>query len=70
MSVKSSVDTNILLRYLWKDVDAQVKKVRKLFLDSEQILYVSDLVLAEVIFNLQSKAVSRTNILESIRALS
>lgn len=68
--MKSSVDTNIILRYLWKDVDAQVKKVRKLFLDSEQILYVSDLVLAEVIFNLQSKGVARTNILEAIRALS
>lgn len=57
--MNSSLDTNVLLRYIWGDVPAQQRKAVKLLSDESQVFYVSDLVVAEVIFNLQVRQVPR-----------
>ena len=62
--MNASLDTNILLRYILKDIPSQVKKTEELLRDKSQIFYISDLVLAEVIFNLQSVNMPRKNIVE------
>lgn len=55
----SSLDTNILLRYIWNDTPEQRDAVSALINDKPQTLYVSDLVVAEVIFNLESSGAKR-----------
>lgn len=65
----SSLDTNLILRYLLNDVPAQTKKVRKLLSSENQNFYIYDLVLAEVIFNLQSQDYPRKIIVESLKTL-
>lgn len=67
--MNSSLDTNIIMRYLWDDTPDQCKKVKKLFADDSQTLHISDLVLAEVVFNLQSKKVPRSNIVNALRGI-
>lgn len=52
-----SLDANILLRYLLKDVPAQREAIRHYFLearDQEAIVYVSVLVFSEVLYTLMS----------------
>jgi len=46
------IDTNILLRYLTKDDEAQVRRVRELFETGQQFL-VSDVVLTEAVWVLK-----------------
>ena len=58
----SSLDTNILMRYIWKDVPSQYEKAAKLLDDTEQIFYISDLVIAEVVFNLKADHLHRKSI--------
>lgn len=65
----SSLDTNILMRYIWRDVPGQREKAIKLLDDTDQIFYISDLVIAEIAFNLKSDHIRRSsiaNILENI----
>ena len=67
--MNSSLDTNIVLRYLWDDNHAQSAKVKRLFADGSQTLYVSDLVFAEVIFNLQTRKIPRADIVAVMNGL-
>ena len=45
---KSSLDTNLICRFLLNDVPAQREKVKSLLLDESQEFYVNDAVVAEV----------------------
>jgi predicted nucleic-acid-binding protein len=47
-----SLDTNVVLRYLLKDVPAQYARAKRLFARSP--LYVSDVVVAEAVFVLEN----------------
>lgn len=58
----ASLDTNIILRYIWRDVPGQRERAIALMDDENQIFYVSDLVVAEVIFNLQVDHLKRNSI--------
>ncbi len=49
-----SIDTNVLLRYLLQDDEAQSKKANKLFSGQYKIL-ITDIVLAETIWTLKGK---------------
>ena len=62
--MNSSLDTNVLLRYILNDVPEQTRKAVKLLGDESQIFHVSDVVIAEVIFNLQIAELSRKDIAE------
>ena len=64
--MNSSLDTNIILRYILEDVPKQSVKAEKLLGDQEQIFHISDLVLAEVIFNLQCYEMPRENIVDAL----
>ena len=65
----ASLDTNILLRYILEDAPHQCEKVKKLILNQEQPFYISDLVLAEVVFNLQGTKMPRKNIVSILSRL-
>ncbi len=67
--MNSSLDTNIILRYIFNDIPAQCEKAKKLFSDPSQTLYVSDLVVSEVIFNLQTRKVPRPDIMKILKSL-
>lgn len=67
--MNSSLDTNILLRYIWDDVPGQCERVKKLLKDDSQVLHISDLVVAEVIFNLQTREPMRARIVEIIESI-
>lgn len=67
--MECSLDTNLLLRYIWKDIPSQTKKAEKLLNDQSQIFYISDLVIAEVVFNLQGTDAPRKNIVGILRQL-
>lgn len=65
----ASLDTNVLMRYIWKDVPGQREKAIELIDDEEQTFHVSDLVISEVVFNLKMDRLRRKTIvgvLESI----
>jgi len=49
-----SIDTNVLLRYLLQDDEAQSKKANKLFSGQDKIL-ITDIVLAETMWTLKGK---------------
>ncbi|WKZ30659.1 MAG: PIN domain-containing protein [Candidatus Dojkabacteria bacterium] len=54
---KSLIDTNILLRFLTQDVKSQADAAERLFESSEDgSLFIPDLVVAEIVFILQSSA--------------
>ena len=67
--MKSSLDTNIILRYLWKDVPGQREKATALLDDETQTFYISDMVVAEVIFNLQMDKLKRSTIVNILNQL-
>ena len=60
----SSLDTNILMRYIWKDVPGQREKAIKLLDGTDQIFYISDLVIAEIVFNLKADHLRRKTIVK------
>ncbi|MBQ9180879.1 PIN domain-containing protein [Candidatus Saccharibacteria bacterium] len=60
--MNSSLDTNILMRYIWRDVPAQLARAIKLIDDENQVFHISDMVVAEVIFNLQMDHLHRKSI--------
>ena len=67
----TSLDTNILMRYIWKDVPGQREKAIALMDDESQTFYISDLVVAELAFNLKCENLRRktvARVLESILA--
>jgi predicted nucleic-acid-binding protein len=68
-----ALDTNILVRFLIQDDKKQCARINRLFESTEQdkeVLYVSLLVVLELIWVLQSVyAVKRGEILEAINAL-
>ena len=49
-----AIDTNVVLRYLLVDDEIQAKKATKL-IDSNESVYVSNVVLAETIWTLKGK---------------
>ena len=65
----SSLDTNVLLRYIWKDMPGQRERAIKLIDDSDQDFYISDLVIAEVIFNLKADRLKRKSIVGILNAI-
>lgn len=67
MPLVSSLDTNILMRYIWNDVPSQCAKVKKLLADSSQTFRISDMVIAEVVHNLQSWKIRRSSIAGVVR---
>lgn len=62
--MNSSLDTNILLRYIWRDVPSQQASVNRLFDDKSQRFYISDMVVAELIFNLQNDKLKHNEIVD------
>lgn len=62
--MNSSLDTNILLRYIWRDVPSQQASVNRLFDDTSQRFYISDMVVAELIFNLQNDKMKHNEIVD------
>jgi len=69
MSLESSLDTNILMRYIWNDIPSQCDKIKKLFASSDETFRISDMVIAEVVHNLQSWKVRRSSIVDSINSI-
>ncbi len=67
--MKSSLDTNIILRYIWRDVPGQREQAIKLLDDDSQVFHISDLVIAEVIFNLQIDHLKRSTIIDILNSL-
>ncbi len=68
--MKSSLDTNILLRYIWHDVPGQREKAAALIDDTTQTFAISDLTISEIIFNLQIDHIKRSSIVEIINELA
>lgn len=64
--MNSSLDANIILRYILEDIPKQSKMVEELLKDQEQIFHISDLVLTEVVFNLQCYEMPRENIVGTL----
>ena len=62
----SSLDTNILLRYIWKDVPGQREKATELLYGPDGMFYISDLVVSEIIYNLQLDNLRRSSIVGAI----
>ncbi|MBQ8985485.1 PIN domain-containing protein [Candidatus Saccharibacteria bacterium] len=58
----SSLDTNILLRYIWKDVPGQREKAAELLNTPDKMFYISDLVVSELVYNLQLDDLRRSSI--------
>ena len=58
----ASLDTNILMRYIWKDVPGQREKAIRLIDDENQTFHVSDLVISELAFNLKMDHIRRKTI--------
>ena len=65
--MNSSLDTNIILRYIWKDVPGQREKAIKLMDDETQNFRISDLVVSEVVFNLKSDHLHRSSIVNVLQ---
>ena len=65
----ASLDTNILMRYIWKDVPGQREKAIALLDDETEIFCISDLVISEVVFNLKSSRLHRKSIVGIIEAI-
>lgn len=65
----SSLDTNVILRYVWKDVPGQREKAINLIDDDSCTFYISDLVLSEVIFNLKNDHLRRSTIVNILNGL-
>lgn len=61
--MNSSLDTNILLRYILNDIPSQRKVAFSLINDVSQSFFVSDFVTSEVIYNLQVRNISRKDII-------
>ena len=65
----ASLDTNILMRYIWKDVPGQREKAIALLDNESESFYISDLVISEVVFNLESFRLRRKSIVGIIEAI-
>ena len=65
----AALDTNILMRYIWKDVPGQREKAIALLDDEAETFYISDLVISEVVFNLKSSRLHRKSIVGIIEAI-
>ena len=57
-----TLDTNIVLRYIWEDVPGQREKVERLLNDKETMFCIPDYVIPEVIYNLQQSYIRRSSI--------
>lgn len=68
LNVVGSLDTNIILRWLFDDVPAQTTKVDKLIGEGE-FLRVSNLAIAEVVYILEAKGFTRSEIKTIIKRL-
>lgn len=65
-----TLDTNIVLRYIWKDVPGQREKVEKLLDEENSMFYIPDFVVSEVIFNLQQSNLRRSSIVGTLYELA
>ena len=67
---RESLDTNILLRLILKDVPGQCKKIMDLFMRHGYIYDVSDLAITEAVYVMQSSyALSREEIVDGLGRL-
>ncbi len=64
-----SLDTNILLRYIWKDVPGQREKTIALLDDETQTFHISDMIISEIIFNLKASHLHRKTIVNIILSI-
>lgn len=69
MTRNASLDTNALLRLILNDIPEQRKKVIDLLNLPDIEYHVSDLVVAEIIFNLQTFGYTRKFISEKVQKL-
>jgi predicted nucleic acid-binding protein len=67
--LEGTLDTNILLRFLLGDVPKQSAEARKL-IEQPRIWHVSVLSIAEIVFILEGKGFSRSEIKQNIAVLS
>lgn len=65
----SSLDTNILLRYILNDVPHQRAQAVRLLDDQSQTFRICAPVIAEIIFNLQKAGATRTEIADALAQL-
>lgn len=65
-----SLDTNVIMRYIWKDVPGLREKANELLDTPGMSFFVSDMVVSEVIFNLQSDHVRRNTIVAILNELA
>lgn len=66
----SSLDTCIIMRYIWNDVPEQAQKVNLLLNDKEKSFYISDLVVSELVYNLQVANLRRSSIVGVLHELA
>lgn len=66
----SSLDTNVLMRYIWADLPEQYEKATKLIDKEDQTFYVSDMVVAEIIHNLKISHIRRSSLVGTIEKLA
>jgi len=69
LALEGTLDTNVLLRFLLADVPAQSAKARRL-IERPKNWHVSLLSIAEVVFVLEGKGFTRTEIKQNIAVLS
>lgn len=65
LNIEGSLDTNIILRWIFGDVPSQTKITDKL-INSGKNLRVSKLVIAEVVYILEAKGFTRREIFETL----
>ena len=65
-----SLDTNVIMRHIWEDVPGLREKANELLNAPGKIFYVSDMVVSEVIFNLQSDNMRRSTIVAILTELA
>ncbi len=66
----NAIDTNVLLRYLLRDDEAQAERVRRVFEGGERVL-ITDVVLAETVWTLAGRryCATRTDLVDLVNNL-
>lgn len=57
-----SLDTCVIMRYIWNDIPEQAQRVRALLDDKEKTFFIPDLVVSEIIYNMQIANLRRSSI--------
>lgn len=70
LNYQGALDTNALLRLLLNDLPKQCDAVKNLLAEAAGPYHVNPLVLAEVVFILQGKGYSRSDIAQNLKVLA